>query len=391
MISTAGSGMSWNDAFGGPLEAYITMVNGPHNGCETQLVMSEIATDLRGYCLMFDSSSGHYELRRHSDSFTQSAIRSGFRAINPGDKIGMRRIGPTIEMWYFAAGSWMQFDSVNDGLYTPTVLGLKVSGELDILDAFGGGGVRSLYPYQSAFMSLGPRCYWPLINGSGEAFAGNTMTPDGGIGRPGPAAALVGGSPGATNFKEPNEHIMYAAHDASINFDGNVPFTLLWWMRGGGNSTFGGDFNILTQRDDAGLFPGWQAYWGFADAQRVSLVFDEGAGGEDTAFLLGVTDKSLVRFIVCRYDGIDTLWGYSNGEYITNWTVGNEIANSGVAVPTYIAANQSGANTYNGDLSDIGILDYAITDEQVNSLWQAGSGAFPAAQAQPTVHGRGAA
>lgn len=135
-----GSGMNWTAPFSaGDLEAYVTLANGPHNGCEAHVMLSQSAPNMQGYGLMFDNAAGNYELRRWSDSFTQTSIASGTRAVAAGDKIAIQRIGTAVNLWHFS-GSWTQFNSVVDATYMGTqYVGIKDFGNTNTYDDYGGG------------------------------------------------------------------------------------------------------------------------------------------------------------------------------------------------------------------------------------------------------------
>lgn len=158
-------GIVWTDAFpAGDLEAYIEMDNGPHNGQELNLQLSNDPVNMQGYGLLVESAAGNWTIRRWVDNFTQTGIASGVQAIAAGEQVCIQRIGTEVNLWIFTGGSWVQFESIVDATYMDVAyIGIKDFDGTNIYGPVGGGN-----PVEAAVGYI-PVPFPPTIHGRGAA------------------------------------------------------------------------------------------------------------------------------------------------------------------------------------------------------------------------------
>lgn len=217
--------------------------------------------------------------------------------------------------------------------------------------------------YGDAVTALSPVGYWPLD--SVTAVVGSNLTAMGG---PGTAAAHVVGGPGSSTFVR-NTSYYDGANEPNMEFKADVPFSMVFWCKPGSNSDLT-DYNIASLRSTAGDLPGWQILQGFAAADRLSMVFDEGAAGEDQVDIIGVFTNSVVQFIAVTFDGTN-LDAYRDGAYVGTIAPTKAIGDMGTAI-FRVSANQSGNNGFTGELSEMAFFDFELTSGQILALYNAG-------------------
>lgn len=154
-----------------------------------------------------------------------------------------------------------------------------------------------------------------------------------------------------------------------MEFQADVPFSLVFWCKPGANAD-ATTFCIASLRSSAGDLPGWQFFQGTTTADQFSMVFDEGAAGENEVAISGVFTNSVVQFIAATFDGTN-LDVYRDGAFVNTAAPTRAIGDQGTAI-FRVAANQSGVNGFTGELSEMAFFDFELTSGQILALYNAG-------------------
>lgn len=126
------------------LEAYVTISTLPANGGGFGIYARADGSGT-GFFLYWTYSSGGTDTYEISGA---TSLATGNCELTTGDKLGIRIIGSTIEVWKFTSSAWSLVNTVNSVTYTTGRIGLYTADTTLRLDDISGG------EYKTGFLRL---------------------------------------------------------------------------------------------------------------------------------------------------------------------------------------------------------------------------------------------
>jgi hypothetical protein len=180
----------------------------------------------------------------------------------------------------------------------------------------------------------------------------------------------------STYFDAAQSQFLEAANTTDLDFDGNSPFTVSFWVKPNFAQT-----NMLVTYGISKSMPGspytgWSVYW-----YGASLNFQAyGPGGYLQHYGTSPTPQGQWTHIACVYTNQTTMQVYADGVLQSFSNGGNTLTGSVFNnseyfkignLPGYTGNNQSGA-AFDGNIDEVSVWDKALSAQEVFDLYNSG-------------------
>lgn len=354
----------WNGKMFGPnCEVYTTIAAMPTNqAMRIHLRLNGQGTaNTTGYELECEDTGVGFLKRIDGSNFTTVSVLHDFNTNviwQVGDTMLLRAIGSQISAHRQRSGVWTTLGFAEDTTYSGAGhIHIMSQNDTDAgFDNFGGGNVF-VPRYAATVISYNPVVYYrmdelsaPLQDSSGNGIHTTTVSGTPVYGKPG----KVGDT--GIEFDSASTEYFTAPHHAALNVD-DVGSVIAWIKRG--------DFSTTEQTIIA---KSTSFFLGISN-QKVFL-----AKGSITGISSGATDvpnDGKYHFVGATKNGSAVeiyLDGVDDGGGTTAvvWDSNTDIYS------LYVGAEQGPGSPFNGVLDEIAVFDYALTPEQMLTLYQAG-------------------